>query len=106
MENKEVQRKLFREIPAVNDLMQEKAIQQLIAQNGEHEIKKVIHQVLDEIRQQILSGKLTAVNLSNVIEMINTQSHLDNLPSLRPVINGTGVILHTNLGRSLLSPAI
>lgn len=106
MENKEVQRKLFREIPAVNDLMQEKAIQQLIAQNGEHEIKKVIHQVLDEIRQQILSGKLTAVNLSNVIEMINTQSYLDNLPSLRPVINGTGVILHTNLGRSLLSPAI
>ena len=38
MENKEEQRKQLREIPAENHLKQEKAIQQYIAQNGEHEI--------------------------------------------------------------------
>ena len=31
--------------------------------------------------------------------------HLDRIPSLRPVINATGVVLHTNLGRAPLAPA-
>lgn len=106
MENNQVHIELLRQIPAVNDLMQEKSIQQLITENGEQEIKKVINQVLNKVRQQILSRKLAKVNLPQIIEMISIQSHLDNRPSLRPVINGTGVILHTNLGRSLLSPAI
>ncbi|MGM9891536.1 L-seryl-tRNA(Sec) selenium transferase [Limosilactobacillus sp.] len=106
VENKQTQVELLRQIPAVNDLIQDDQIQQLIAANGDREIKKVIDQVLNTLRQQILAGQLTKVSLDQVVKLVLKQTRLDNQLSLRPVINGTGVILHTNLGRSLLSPAI
>ena len=58
----------------------------------------------EEIRQAVLSGKEN--NLPDVETILQTaQCRLEENPaySLRPVINGTGIILHTNLGRAPLS---
>lgn len=97
---------MFREIPAVNDLIQRDEIKKMITASGSEEVKKIINQSLDIIRQRILSGELTTVSVPEVLKVITAQYELDNHYSLQPVINGTGVVLHTNLGRSLLSPRI
>ena len=56
--------------------------------------------VLDELRQAIRAGQETAATVEELVA-----GSLDRLaaPSLRPVINATGVVLHTNLGRAPLA---
>ncbi len=62
----------------------------------------VAREVLERERLSILGGK-PCRSLSDIVESVYLS--LDNLvcPSLKPVINATGVILHTNLGRAPLS---
>jgi L-seryl-tRNA(Ser) seleniumtransferase len=58
-----------------------------------------IRRVLEQMRTEILSGGGTGVDLDARVE--RSIAHLSN-PSLRRVINATGVVLHTNLGRAPL----
>ncbi len=44
-----------------------------------------------------------AAPLSELSRQVTQLARQESQPSLRPVINGTGVVLHTNLGRSCLS---
>ena len=60
-----------------------------------------IHETLDEARlapEAMDSGAL----LDDIAERVD----LASLPSLRPVFNATGIVLHTNLGRAPLAPAV
>ena len=68
-------------------------------------IKKAIRQVLDRKRQQILAGKeSTAQSLTISVLLSEIKEEINKLqqPKFRRVVNGTGVIIHTNLGRSVL----
>ncbi len=68
-------------------------------------IKKSVRAVLDEIRQEVLSAthpKPEITGLDNVIALIIKRIHQELEFRVRRVINATGVIIHTNLGRSLL----
>jgi len=59
---------------------------------------------LEELRGKILSGKTSELPAMDAIcEAAKTRAHGAQCSSLRQVINGTGVVLHTNLGRSCLS---
>ena len=59
---------------------------------------------LDGLRQSILAGSTQELPEARALcEAICRRAKEDALPSLRPVINGTGVVLHTNLGRACLS---
>ncbi len=67
---------------------------------------RICRRVLDDIRQAILSGRISAVSsisFQRVLERIEKELLKAMEPSLRPLINATGVVVHTNLGRSLLS---
>ena len=63
----------------------------------------IARKVIDDTRQGILEGKVTQVDTAQIIA--RTQRELEGLlvPSLHRVINASGVILHTNLGRSVLA---
>jgi len=70
-------------------------------------IKKAVRQTLDGIRQLILNDKGREITpqflfLPTVIESIKAEINRLHQPCFRQVINGTGVIIHTNLGRSVL----
>ena len=59
---------------------------------------------LEQLRSAILSGEVTTLpTLEELGDRICRVAARESLPSLRPVINATGVILHTNLGRGCLS---
>ena len=63
-----------------------------------------IRTVLEQLRSAILSGEVTTLpTLEELGDRICRVAARESLPSLRPVINATGVILHTNLGRGCLS---
>ena len=68
-------------------------------------IKQAVLEELENLRQKILAGKKVGKNdLSKKILLQHIQTRLQSKlkPNFKRVINGTGVVIHTNLGRSIL----
>lgn len=97
---------MLRKIPAVDRLLMSPRLEEVSGNYPRNLILKAIHQVLDEIRTKIQQGEALQEASGLSIESVSTQAvkRLELLcrPSLRPVINATGVVVHTNLGRSIL----
>jgi len=66
-----------------------------------------IRRALAELRRDILSGRLTdPPGLETLLAAVRGHLAEETAFSLRPVVNATGVVLHTNLGRSILGQAV
>ena len=95
---------LLRQIPKVDDLLKMPVLEALLEQMPAQTVTRAVRQILDELRQDVLEGKIEELPqreaLCNKIEVLARKT---DAPSLRRVINGTGIILHTNLGRACLS---
>lgn len=99
-------KELLRQIPKVTEFFRTDCILALQEQHSTAIVTEWIRQTLDELRQSILQGTCSAVpSLEELCQQVTIRAQHDAVPSLRPVINGTGVILHTNLGRGCLSSA-
>ncbi len=89
--------------------MRRKELEPLIAQDGPRAVTDACRIVLESLRQEIAAGHLDAkgveLALLGIDGAIERQLRAALQFSLRPVINATGVILHTNLGRAPLSAA-
>ena len=102
---------LFKKIPQVEEILKNSRIEEL---DYSRVLKtKAIRDVLDEIRNKIIQCKeedaeklSTEINDENIIINVEERLYREFSPSLLKVINGTGTILHTNLGRSLLDDSI
>ncbi|UCD84861.1 MAG: L-seryl-tRNA(Sec) selenium transferase [Deltaproteobacteria bacterium] len=106
MGNEEKQ-SLLRKLPQVDELLRAEVGSELQREYPRRIVVEAIQKVLDDIRKKILSSSslpseeiLEAPYLS---ERIREQTRTLNRRNLRPLINATGVILHTNLGRALLA---
>ncbi len=94
-------------IPAVSRLLDDPALADAIARWGRPLVTDLLREELDRLRLRLQSGKnvgpvADAASFARSVA-VNAEALLS--PSPRVVINGTGVVAHTNLGRSLLSPA-
>ena len=100
---------LYRLLPGVNEVLLSPAGQLLLASHPRARILAVTRAVLGDLRREIANGRHTSQSLREVIDTVADRiaSRLASRQnySLRPVINATGVILHTNLGRAPLSDA-
>ena len=95
---------MLRGIPKVDELMQKDAVAALREELPTAAVRAAVREELETLRQAILTGELPALPEEEALcEAICRRAREDALPSLRPVINGTGVVLHTNLGRACLS---
>jgi len=83
-------------------LLQEKAVQALAEEYGHDLTVEAIRQVLDLARQGIMADQ-DCPSTNELIEMASVNLEAQSRSTLRPVINATGVIIHTNLGRAPLS---
>jgi len=99
----------FRKLPSVDDVMRGPAVHLLAASYGHDSAADATRVVLARLRQEITSGLLDAdsleLALSGLAGAVENQLRQALGYSLRPVINATGVILHTNLGRAPLGEA-
>jgi L-seryl-tRNA(Ser) seleniumtransferase len=97
---------LYRSLPAVDDLLREAEIQPLISKEGQAAVADACRAVLNRVREEIAAGTLNehklALALSRIQGAVKEELRRTLGYSLRPVINATGVILHTNLGRAPL----
>ena len=98
---------LLSQIPAINKILLLDEIKELINTYTEVAVKSAIKQYIEEVKQAILNEELTEVpGLSKIVGEVEKIVEKEDKNSLRRVINATGTILHTNLGRSLLSQKI
>lgn len=97
---------VLRSLPAVEKLLKTPEAGELISRYGRPLTLEAIRNVLDSIRGDILGGNDKTVPEPDAI-LLEVQRRLDSWtrPSILPVINASGVILHTNLGRAPLSQA-
>jgi L-seryl-tRNA(Ser) seleniumtransferase len=100
---------LFRELPSVDELVRLPGVSALAASHGPAAVTDAARAVVARLREEIASALLDEsglrLALGGVSDAIEQCLRRAMEPSLRPVINATGVILHTNLGRAPLAEA-
>lgn len=93
-------------LPSVDELLRESALAGLIPSHGKGPVTDAARAVLARLRQAIAGGTLGEPELAGQLAGLSAQVEAElraaTAPSLRRVINATGVILHTNLGRAPL----
>lgn len=101
------QSELFRELPSVDELLRKADLAALLEEHGAAAVTDAARTVLARVRSEIASGLLDSdslrVAMAGMPAAIEEQLRRELGYSLRPVINATGVILHTNLGRAPLT---
>jgi len=98
---------LLRKLPPVDEVLRMASVVTLVTQEGRTAVTDAIRLVLARLREAIVAGQVDdsqlALALAGLGSAIERQLSRSLQYSLRPVINATGVILHTNLGRAPLS---
>lgn len=96
--------KLLRQIPKVDELMKQPSLQELCQSVPAQNVTQAVRQILEDLRGDILGGKLEQLpEVDSLCQKIVADATRQAEPSLRRVINATGIILHTNLGRACIS---
>ncbi|MFX4242638.1 L-seryl-tRNA(Sec) selenium transferase [Aliarcobacter butzleri] len=89
---------LLKSIPKVDKFIMNEAFEGL----SRTLITKIAKKILEELRNDILNNKIEKIDENTLInEVLDSYKDLTS-PSLKSLINATGIIVHTNLGRSLL----
>ena len=96
---------LLRSLPSVDSLLAQSPIQTLIDSHSRDLVIDSIRQTLDSARQAILASRPIDTDVCALMQLIEQRLRDTTRPSLMPVVNATGVIIHTNLGRAVLSTA-
>ncbi|HVP51095.1 MAG TPA: L-seryl-tRNA(Sec) selenium transferase [Terriglobales bacterium] len=100
---------LYRKLPSVDELLHRPEVAALVQREGHAAVTEAAREVLETLRKEIAAGNLDASAIELAVgglpAAVERRLRQSLAPSLRPVINATGVILHTNLGRAPLAEA-
>lgn len=91
----------LRSIPSVEKLLSTPLVRELIRVHGRDAVKRVIGHVLQRLRE---SSEI--VDLDSVAALVGGRFQSRTLRALTPVINATGIMIHTNLGRAPVDPSV
>ncbi|MGH9603179.1 MAG: L-seryl-tRNA(Sec) selenium transferase [Terriglobales bacterium] len=100
---------LLRRLPSVDELLRRAEIAALVEREGHAAAADALRSVLARLRTEVAEGGLDAAGvelaLAGIGSAVEKQLRQSLAYALRPVINATGVVLHTNLGRAPLADA-
>jgi len=110
---------LFQKLPSTDELLRQPNMQALVEREGHSAVAESIRVVLAHLRQEIAGGRIADgqiagaqlneksldLALGGLSAAVERQLRQSLSYSLRPLVNATGVILHTNLGRAPLAPS-
>src|SRR2546423_13595947 len=103
----EAKSELYRKLPSVDELA--KSLPELVAREGAAAVAEAARDVLARLRDEITGGRMSASGVELAItglpDAVGRQLARSLQYSLRAVINATGVVLHTNLGRAPIATA-
>jgi L-seryl-tRNA(Ser) seleniumtransferase len=97
---------ILRNIPSVNELLESPPLRRVLDQVSHRVAVSGVRTFLDNLRREVQSAAadIKVPAAAELAERIADWIVRDETPALRPVVNATGIILHTGLGRSPLSP--
>ncbi|MCI0485556.1 MAG: L-seryl-tRNA(Sec) selenium transferase [Blastocatellia bacterium] len=101
---------LLRSLPSIERLLARPEVVRLCEQLGRDRVRDLLRDITEEIRREIIEGRLSAngrpdLLIDEIEKRMRERSARISQPSLRRVVNATGVIIHTNLGRAPLARA-
>lgn len=96
-------KELLRKLPKIDELLKEESITKLIEENSRTLVLESLRESIEFYRKGILKGSVTSLKEEQVIDLAEHLLKEKNKMHLRRVINATGTVIHTNLGRSILS---
>ena len=98
---------LLRELPSIDRLLNHARCAALLTRYNRDYVIQKCRDALDQVRGAIRQGKAQALDDGAILDQVEAQIEMESRPGHVRVVNATGTILHTNLGRALLSqPAI
>ena len=91
-------------IPSLDRLLNQPALQPLLARHGRTQVVSALRAQLDDLRREALAGSLDPASLedAHVAAAVEARLGAATKPKLTAVFNLTGTVLHTNLGRAVL----
>ena len=98
---------IFRNLPSVNQLLENPRLKELVDNVNHRVVVDGVRTFLDDLRVQVSAAAedVSIPTPQELADRIADWLETEEQPALRPVINATGVILHTGLGRAPLAPA-
>ena len=93
-------------LPSISNLLQSKAVKAILSAFGHTLSVKAMRTVMDDIRLSAQKPDFQIPDEEEILNRVREKLETWLEPTLTPVINATGVILHTNLGRAPLSKAV
>ncbi|MDR2397533.1 MAG: L-seryl-tRNA(Sec) selenium transferase, partial [Spirochaetaceae bacterium] len=96
--------KLLRSIPAMHDLLSRPWARAFSRSLGSEAVKTIITQALEDLKGEIRQGVFCTEPIAALVEL-RAKNLLEarSTCTLKPVVNATGVVIHTNLGRAPLA---
>ncbi|NMB06944.1 MAG: L-seryl-tRNA(Sec) selenium transferase [Tissierellia bacterium] len=106
----EQNKNLFSLIPKVDELLEDKIVKELLEKMPRVLVVDSIREEIDILRKEIQKGNLDEEEIfnrnKNLPRLIKIRANKKNSYKLKKVINGTGVVIHTNIGRSLIGEEV
>lgn len=101
----ETKQALLRQLPAISIILQEPRVRDAEKARPHLLVAEAASEVVQDIREKILDNEFTgdSLSLDKIIDLVLDKIAHKAQPSLKRVINATGIVLHTNLGRAVLS---
>ena len=103
------EKNLFTLIPKVDEILEKDQIQEILKDIPRKTVLDSIRIEIENIRSEIKQGKVQdeiIKNIDNICDKIESRAKEKDAFNLKRVINCTGVVIHTNLGRSLINKEI
>ncbi|MCC7123944.1 MAG: L-seryl-tRNA(Sec) selenium transferase [Acidobacteria bacterium] len=98
-----------RDLPSIDVLWHRAAVQALVGTHGEAVVRGALRGAVEGLRAELVAGTCAAADAAELLALIDARTQdavmTATRPSLRAVLNATGVVLHTNLGRAPLPAA-
>ena len=96
---------IFRNLPSVNQLLENPQLKQMVESVNHSVVADGVRTFLDDLRSQVSNAteEIPIPSPNEIAEKIADWLKSEERPYLHPVVNGTGIILHTGLGRAPLA---
>lgn len=92
----------MRQIPSIDKLLEKIMMEPKVQVFSRELIVAIVRKVVEGARQRLKNNESVEITAESLLELTKTKLLSLYKPSLRKVINGTGIVLHTNLGRAPL----
>jgi len=100
--SKSISEQNFRRLPSVDEVLRSDNLQKCVALYSKNLVTEIVRDVLTKVRAEIIERHVVDTSVENIGALV--KNYLKNMlkPSLKKIVNASGVVLHTNIGRAIL----